>query len=159
VREQVGRLAATPQFADAWDRSVRVAHEELVAALSGDESALTARDSTVNLDLAVFIDVARQQLLDAGFDAAGLIPEINPKIPVVEERTVSRARTGYRLLAAAATWLPWLTLAALASGVYLARGRRAALAKAALGVATAMLVLAAGVVTRGLRRLMTLSLA
>src|SRR5512141_2761195 len=65
VRRLVGvavqRVVEDPAFADAWRLSNRVAHEQLVAVLSGDSSAVSIRqDSTVDLQLATLATAVRK---------------------------------------------------------------------------------------------------
>jgi hypothetical protein len=55
-----------------------------------------------------------------------------------------RAQSAYDALDAVATVLPWITLLVLAAGVYLARVRMRALVGVGLGVASALFLLAAG---------------
>jgi hypothetical protein len=149
VHTKVGELVASPQLAQAWDRTIRLAHEQADAVLSGSASAVSIRGSDVVLDLAPFIDSAKQQLTESGLTAASRIPDIHPTISIGDAETLVQARTAYSTLDRLATWLPWVTAALLASGIYLARGHRRALLAAGLGVAAGMLVLAASLtVTR-----------
>ena len=62
VREKVGEVVASPRFAAAWDQAVRVAHQQAVTVLSGDSRAIAVQGDTVYLDLAPFIDAAKQRL-------------------------------------------------------------------------------------------------
>lgn len=142
VHTKVGELFASPQFAQAWDRTIRIAHEQANAVLSGSASAVAIQGSDVVLDLAPFIDAAKQQLVDSGLTVAGRIPEIHPTIAIAEAADLVRAQTAYTALDRLATWLPWLMAALLALGVYLARDHRRALVATGLGVATSMVLLA-----------------
>lgn len=143
VRDKVGQLVASPDFAAAWNRALQVTHEQANAVLSGEAAAIAIKDGMVVLDLGPFIDAAKQQLVDSGFGAAARIPEVHPTIDLFAARTLVRAQTAYNTLDAVATWLPWITLLLLICGVYLARNRRRALLGVGLGVVAGMLVLAA----------------
>lgn len=143
VRDKVGQLVASPDFAAAWNRALQITHEQANAVLSGEAAAIAIKDGMVVLDLGPFIDAAKQQLVDSGFGAAARIPEVHPTVDLFAARTLVRAQTAYNTLDAVATWLPWVTLLLLACGVYLARHRRRALLGTGLGVVAGMLVLAA----------------
>jgi hypothetical protein len=69
----------------------------------------------VVLDLAPFIDAAKQQLIDSGFAAAARIPEVHPTVDLFAASTLVRAQTAYQTLDVVATWLPWITLLLLAA--------------------------------------------
>jgi hypothetical protein len=142
VHTKVGELFASPQFAQAWDRVVRIAHEQANAVLSGSSSAVAVRGSDVVLDLAPFLDAAKQQLAESGLAVAARLPEVHPTIAIAEARDLVRARTAYSTLDRAAAWLPWVAAAVLALGVYLAGDHRRAVLATGLGVAAGMVVLA-----------------
>jgi hypothetical protein len=142
VHTKIAELFASPQFAQAWDRTVRTAHEQANAVLSGQASAVAIKGEDVVLDLAPFIDSAKQQLTESGLTIVARVPEVHPTIAVAKADDLVRAQTAYTTLDRLATWLPWVTLALLALGVYLARDHRRALLATGLGVAASMLVLA-----------------
>lgn len=142
VHTKIAELFASPQFAQAWDRTIRIAHEQANAVLSGSASAVAIQGSKVVLDLAPFIDAAKQQLVDSGLTLVGRVPEIHPTIAVADAEDLVRAQSLYTALDRLATWLPWVLLLILALGVYLARDHRRALVATGLGVAASMVVLA-----------------
>jgi len=144
VRDKVGQLVASPQFAEAWDQALRLAHQQMVTVLSGDGQAIVVRDGTVHLDLAPFVEAAKQRLVAEGLTVASAIPEVHPTIALAPADQLVRARAAYETLDSVATVLPWITLLLVVVGVYLARRRTRALGAAALGVAVALVVLAAG---------------
>ena len=151
VRDKVAALVASPQFASAWDQAVRVAHQDMVTVLSGNSQTIVVKGDTVYLDLAPFIDVAKQRLSAEGLTIVDRIPEVHPTIALAPADQLVRAQTAYSMLDSLATVLPWITLLLLAVGVYLARNRMRALVGTGLGVAAALLVLAVGLlVARGL---------
>jgi hypothetical protein len=103
------------------------------------------------LDLAPFIDSAKQQLTESGLTIASQIPEIHPTIAIGDTKNLVQARTAYSTLDRLATWLPWITAAILALAVYLPQNHRRALLSAGLGVASTMLILAAALtITRAI---------
>lgn len=143
VHDRVGQFVASPTFAQLWNRALTGVHQRLNSVLSGNSSTVTVSQGKVMLDLGPFIDQVKQRLVAQGFAPAGAIPSVHPTVAVADASTLVRAQTGYRLLDKVATWLPWLALVLIAAGIYLARGHRAALRNAGLGVAFSMLVLAA----------------
>ncbi|MFL6141449.1 MAG: hypothetical protein ACJ72N_06205 [Labedaea sp.] len=144
IHDRIGELVASPQFAAAWDQTVRLTHQQAIAALSGNSSAITTEGGTAQLDLAVFINLAKERLVAAGFEAASLVPDAHPTIELMDARTLIRAQNAYQLLHSVAGWLPWAVLVTLALGGYLARDHRRAVLGIGLGVALSMLVLAVG---------------
>lgn len=145
VHSQVHKLVTSPAFAQLWVRVNTVAHAHLVKALSGQgSSAFSVRNGQVTLSLGPFIDVAKQRISARGLTIVNKVPTINPTVELFSAKYFVKAQTGYRLINDLKIVLPILTLLLLAIGVYIARSHRRALIGAGLGLATAMLVLAAG---------------
>jgi LPXTG-motif cell wall-anchored protein len=111
--------------------------------LSGQASAVAISGDKVTLDLAPFIETAKQQLVDAGLTAANRVPEVHPTIAIADAAGLVKVQAAYTTLDRLATWLPWIAIALIALGVYLARRKRRALVAAGLGFAASMLVLGA----------------
>ncbi|GAY10038.1 hypothetical protein [Pseudonocardia sp. N23] len=151
VRDKVGRLVAGPQFSDAWNQALRIAHQQMVGVLAGDGRGVVVQGGTVYLDLAPLVEAAKQRLVAEGLTAAGAIPEVHPTIELAPADQLVRARSAYDALDSVSTVLPWVALLSLAVGVYLARRRSRALTVAALGAGLGLVVLAGGLlVVRGL---------
>jgi hypothetical protein len=143
TRQQVGRVVASDAFADAWIQANRIAHDELVAALTGEGGgSITVENDTVSVNLAAFIQTVKDQLVASGFGLAARIPEVNASFVLFQSEDVTRARAGFNLLNTVGVWLPIVALILLAIGVYVAKDHRRALVGAALGVAVGMVVLA-----------------
>lgn len=142
ARDQVDEFLASERFADLWEELNRVAHEQVVHVLEGEQSgALSAQDDSITLNLAPIIEQVKQRLEEQGFALAGSIPAVNRSFVLVKSDSITEAQGFYRLLNTFGTWLPVIALALAAGGVALAADRRRALAGAALGVTSAMLVL------------------
>jgi hypothetical protein len=145
TRTQVTNVVQSDAFADAWVQANRVAHQELVAALTGEGGgSVTVENDTVSVNLAAFIQTVKQRLVDAGFSVAARIPEVNASFVLFQSADIVRARRAFNLLNTLGVWLPVLSLVLLGLGVYVARDHRRALVGAAVGVAVAMVVLALG---------------
>ena len=145
TRTQVGKVVQSQAFADAWVQANRVAHDELVKALTGEGGgAITVEDNRVSVNMAPFIQTVKQQLTAAGFTLAARIPEVNASFTLFQSDSITRARSAFNLLNTLGVWLPVVVLILIVLGVYVARDHRRALVGAGLGVALGMLVLALG---------------
>lgn len=140
VQDQIGNLVATSAFADAWAEANRAAHDELVATLSGQGGALQVQGTTVSVQLGTFVNAVKQRLSDNGFTLADRIPSINASFVVLRSPDLPRIQRGFDALNTLGLWLPILTLALFAIGVFLARDHRRALIGAGLGLALSMLL-------------------
>jgi hypothetical protein len=118
TREQVGKVVASDAFADAWVQANRVAHAELVKALTGEGGgAVTVENDTVSVNLAAFIQTVKQRLVASGFTLAARIPQVNASFVLFRSADVTRARAGFNLLNTLGVWLPILTLVLLVLGL------------------------------------------
>lgn len=143
VRTAVRRVVTDPAFAEAWRSANRVAHDEVVAVLSGDSSAVRVRkDSTVDLRLASLTAAIRKELVDAGVPLAEAIPEVQATLPIGNTQDLARAQLAYTLLDRWGRALPLATLVLIAAGLLVARRRGRALAWTALGSLLGLGVLA-----------------
>ena len=66
VHDKVAELVASPRFESVWNQALAAAHRQVDTILSGDSKAIVVRGDSVFLDLAPFIDLAKQRLSDAG---------------------------------------------------------------------------------------------
>jgi hypothetical protein len=145
TREQVGKVVASDAFADAWVQANRVAHAELVKALTGEGGgAVTVENATVSVNLAAFVQVVKDQLVASGFTLAERIPEVNASFVLFQSADITRVRSAFNLLNTLGIWLPIIVLVMIAIGVYVAKDHRRALVGAGVGIAVAMVVLALG---------------
>jgi hypothetical protein len=145
TRSQVDRVVESDAFADAWVSANRVAHEQLVAALTGEGSgAITVENDTVSVNMAAFIQTVKERLIDRGFTLAERIPEVEASFVLFQSEDIVRARRAFNLLDTLGIWLPIIALILIAVGVYVAKNHRRALVGAGIGVAIGMVVLALG---------------
>jgi hypothetical protein len=143
TRTQVEKVVQSQAFADAWVQANRLAHDALVAALTGEGGgAVTVENDTVSVNLAPFIQTVKQQLVASGFTLAERIPQVNASFVLFQSEDIVRARSAFNLLNTLGNWLPVIALVLLGIGVYVAKDHRRALVGAGLGVATGMLLLA-----------------
>ena len=144
VHDKVAELVASDAFVGAWNQALAAAHRQMNSVLSGESEAIVIRGDSVYLDLAPFIDLAKERLSAAGLTAVDLVPEVHPTIELAQADTLVRAQTAYSTLNTVAGVLPWIVLGLLVVGVYLARNRFRAMVGAGLGLVLSMVVLAAG---------------
>jgi hypothetical protein len=152
VGTAVARVVASPAMARVWVLANRTAHAAIVKVLSGQgNGAVGVVNGKVTISLGPFITQAEQALVNQGFSLAAKLPPVNPTFTLFEAPDLSKAQAGYRLVTTLKWVLPFLSIALLAAGVYVARGRRRALLGAALGLSAAMIVLAAALaIARGI---------
>lgn len=141
----VAKVVASPAMAVVWSHALRTAHTGVVRVLSGQGGgALSVQNDEVVLNLGPLITQAKDQLSARGLTIVNNLPTVNATFPLFEAHNLSRAQQGYRLIVTLKWVLPFLALALLALGVYVARRHRRALIGAALGLAASMLVLGIG---------------
>ncbi len=142
VGDKVDGLVRSDVFATAWEQANRVAHQELVAALTGNQGgAVTVTDGAVSVRLATLINAVKASLVDNGLELASRIPTVDATFVIFQSADLGKAQTGFRLLEALGGWLPVLAVGLLVLGAYVARRPRRALVAGLLGVATSMLLL------------------
>jgi hypothetical protein len=144
VHGQVHKMVTGPRMESLWVQANRLAHQQLVAALSGrGPSSVSVQNGQVTLDLAPFIQLAKQRLADRGLTIVNKIPIVHVTLALFPSRDLVKAQTAYRLINNLKIVLPILTLLLLGLGIYIARGHRRATIGAGLGLAASMLVLGA----------------
>ncbi|MFI7234416.1 hypothetical protein [Streptomyces cyaneofuscatus] len=145
VHDIVNKVVTSDQFTDAWDDANRQAHAAVVKVLTGEGgSAVQAGDDSIDLNLGVVIDNVEQRLVDAGFDQAAKIPDVDKTITLFETDELNEAQDAMRLLNVLGAWLPVLVLVLAALAVRSAPAPRVALMAAAIGVGIMMIVLLVG---------------
>ena len=151
IGQAVARVVASPAMARVWVAANRTAHAGLVRVLSGQGGgAFSVVNNQVTISLGPFITQAEQALANQGLSFAAKLPSVNPTFTLFEAPDLSKAQAGYRLVSTLRWVLPFLSIALLAAGVYVARRRRRALLRAALGLSASMLVLGAALaIARG----------
>jgi hypothetical protein len=143
VHDKVAELVASPAVASAWNEALTAAHERINAILSGESQSIVVRGDSVFLDLAPFIELAKQRLSAAGLTAVDLVPDVHPSVRLAAADDLVRAQTAYTTLNTVAGVLPWIVLLLFVAGVYLARNRFRATVGVGLGVVLSLVVLGA----------------
>ncbi|MGI5375126.1 hypothetical protein ACQEV2_12925 [Streptomyces sp. CA-251387] len=147
VTRVVTRIVHSDGFATAWKNANERAHNAVVQALTGEgRGAVGVAGGTVTLDVGTVVEQVKQELVDAGLSPAEKIPQVDKQLVLFQAEELEKIRDGAHLLDVIGYWLPVLTVLTGASGVLLARRRRRALARTALGAAFACLVVAIALV-------------
>jgi hypothetical protein len=147
TESQVHRVVQSQAFAQAWEEANRTAHEQLVAALTGDTSGgVVIEDNAVKVNLAAFIEVVKDRLVASGFELASRVPEVNATFVIFQSADISKVQRGFDLLNTLGLWLPFILVALVALGIYVAPNHRLAFIGAGIGVALAMLITAVALV-------------
>jgi len=145
IHSTVHSVVASPAAAKIWVQANTVAHQAVVKVLSGQgNGAISTKNGQIVLNLGPFIAVVKQDLLQHGFSLASNIPPVSPTIALFQAKDLGKAQRLYRLVTTLKVVLPIVALLLIAAGVWVARGRRRALVRAALGVAASMLILGIG---------------
>ena len=153
VHRTAERVVDSDVFTDAWVRANRVAHQQLVAVLRGENGQIlqVGENGQLTIQLAGMIDLLKQRLVDRGLDVAANIPEVNATFTIAQTTQLVELQNRYAQLVVLTTWLPWVALGLLAAGVLVANHRLRALVVAGLALAAAMVVLGIGLaIARGL---------
>ena len=143
VSDQVRSLVGSDDFQTLWVDANRVAHEQLVATLTGQtDGAVEVTEGTVSVNLAPFVQLVKERLVDRGFSVAERIPDVSASFVVLQSADLARAQRLFAALDTLGTVFPFIVLALFAGGVLVATDRRRALVGAGLGLAASMVVLA-----------------
>ncbi len=147
VHSSIHKIITGPRIANAWTQVNLIAHQVIVAVLSGRggrNSGLGVSNGQVTLDITPLEAVAKQELVAHGLTIAGKIPIVHATFALFPSKNLAKAQKAYRLINDLKIVLPIVTLMLLGAGVWVARGHRRALIGAGLGFATSMLTLGAG---------------
>ena len=147
VNKVVTRVVHGDAFPTVWKNANRRAHNAVVHALTGEgRGAVGVSDGTVTLDVGTVVDQVKGELVAAGLSPAEKIPDVNKQLVLFQSDQLGKIRKGAHALDVIGNWFPVLVVLIGAGGVLLARRKRRALARTALGAAFACLVVAIGLV-------------
>lgn len=143
VRSAADRVVQSDAFEEAWVQANRVAHQQLVAVMRGEDGEVlqVGADGQLTIQLSGMIEILKQRLVDRGLDVAANIPEIDASFTIVQTSQLVQVQNRYAQLVVLTTWLPWVALGLLAAGVLAANHRLRALVVAGLALAAAMVLL------------------
>ncbi|TQF68661.1 hypothetical protein FK531_12660 [Rhodococcus spelaei] len=149
VHDAASSLVTSSQFETMWIEANRQAHQELVAAATGDTSgSVKVNDKgEVSVSLAAIIDTVKSNLVQRGFSFVDKLPDVNATFVIFESADLVKAQRAVSALQKASTVLPWLTLLVAVAAVWAApkNGRRRALSLVGASLAVAMALLAVSI--------------
>lgn len=131
LHESVLSFTTTGTFQRAWNAANRSAHDEVTAALHGNNG------DAVTIDLAPVIEQVKKELLDNGVPFADLIPVEHTSITLLSADRADELRDGFQWLRYCSVWpaVGTVVLLVLVLGFAVVRGgaRAGALAAAVTG--------------------------
>lgn len=121
TRTAVTAVVESDAFAAAWEEALTITHTQFTAVLEGAGDGAVAIDDAgvVAIRLQPIIEQLKPALVDAGFELAAAIPEIDATFVVAELPGVPQARLGYSALTTLGALLPWVTIVLVVAGVAL----------------------------------------
>ena len=119
TRTAVTRVVESDAFPAIWEQTLRITHAQMVGVLEADQEGAVTIDDTgvVELQLQPIIAALKPALVDAGFELANSIPEVDATIVIAEIPQIAQARLGYSLLLTVGMVLPWIAIGLLVVGV------------------------------------------
>jgi len=137
VNRLVGEFVAGDTFDAAATASLRVAHSEAVALLTGEPGRLQVTEGEVQLRFAPFVDAVTSRLTDAGVPFLDRLPEVTGGIALwhIDPQLLPILQSGFRALTTVAAWLPWVTFVLVIAAFWIWPGLRGPL----LGVGLSLL--------------------
>lgn len=155
----VTRFVESAAFADVWESALRVSHTQVTAALANDPNAAITLDAAggIGIQIGPIIDAVKTALVNQGFELAAKIPSVDRTIVVAQSDAIPIIQLAYGITITVGTWLPWVSLLLLATGVIVARRRVVALIWAAVALALAMVITLSGFAAGSLASITALS--
>ena len=99
MSDRILEFVRSDSFETAWVEANRQAHSQLVAALTGEGDAVQVNGREVSVSLATMIDAVKGQLVDAGFEIANRIPQVDATFTILQGdnlTTMQNAARGHR---------------------------------------------------------------
>jgi hypothetical protein len=116
-------LLGRPRVQQAFENSVRRAHQLFIAVLDGKHGILVSTNDNVVLNLRPIL----VQLVDQTGVGERILQQLPPdagQITVMQGNQLETARTGVKVIRAMSYFLLFLVLALIAAAIWIARGRR-----------------------------------
>ncbi len=139
----INKVVTSQAFADAWTQANSIAHNQIVALLSGEDSgAISVNNNEVTLDLGDVVTQVKNQLVAQGFTIAEKIPVIDTQIVLFQSDQIGKLQMAYSALDATGFWLPILVIVVGLLGVLAAKTRRRAFVGLGIGIFLSMAFIA-----------------
>lgn len=142
INQKIEELVQSDAFSSAWVEANRVAHADLVGALTGQGgSSISIDKGQVSVNLATIINTLKTQLSDAGLTIADRIPTVNATFTLVQSDNLGKVQSGLNFLELAARWIPVIALLLFAAAIMISRDKRRAIVGVGLAIAASMILL------------------
>ncbi len=139
IKDKVTQVVQSPQFATLWTQANTKAHEQINAALSGEDSgAVQIQNDEIVLDLGDVVAAVKTKLVDDGLTVAEKIPTVDTQIVLFQSNSISRVQTAYSALDKIGTWLPIVAALLALIGVFVAKDSRKGLLGFGIGLTLSM---------------------
>jgi hypothetical protein len=137
------RILESDVFEKIWVDANRLAHNQVVSALTGGGKIISTRNGRVTLDLTAAISQVRSLLQDRGITIFNSIPinQLALKFELFDAAQLGDAQRGVKLLNTLAWVLPFVVFGLLGAAVWLSANRRRTVIWWGIGMAIAMSVL------------------
>jgi hypothetical protein len=151
IRNTAVQLAAdalgTAPVQRAWREANRLAHAQIVRVLEGKGEAVSTANGEVAIETAQLAAQVRRALDDHGITVFDSVPPgaLERRFVLFKSHDLTRAQQATRVLDDIGTWLPVVSVLALAGAVVCSLDRRRTCAHIALGVGAAMVAITIGV--------------
>ncbi len=148
VEQAALRVLLTSQFRDLWIQANKLAHTQVVNALTGNDggAVVTSKNGTVSLDLSSVAKLVEERLEAQGITLFRSVPiaRIAGRITIFQSDDIYNARQAFGILDTVAFVLPFVVVGCFAGAIFLSRRRRRAFVLAAVGFTIGALLLTLG---------------
>jgi hypothetical protein len=151
VAEAVQRAVSSETFATIWEETIRISHGQLVAALTGEETAnVQVSDGKVIVDVSGVLVEVETYLAELGYtvDLASRLSAAPAQVTIFESKDVDSIQSAVQLLDRAGFLLPLAALVALVAAIVVATNRWRTVRRAGIALIIGM-VLVAGMLIGG----------
>lgn len=147
VKRVAHRVVTGPEFADAWEASLKEVHPQLIAVLEDQPNDVvdTTENGILTLRLGTLTKAVASSLKKQEIPGTERLAAVDIAVPVTDVENLEKAQTGYSLLNNGGRWLPVVVGVLLVLGLVLAHRRFRAAGLTALVVALTLVALLVGI--------------
>ncbi|WP_440710820.1 hypothetical protein [Herbiconiux sp. YIM B11900] len=130
-------------FEDIWAQTLRLTHQQLIAAMTNDPTSALRISSTgeLTIQLGPVIDAVKGAMVAQGLAFADAIPSVDVGVTVAKSSSLSQLTLIYGLSVSIGQWLPLVALLFLVAGVVVAKRRTVTLFWTGLALGVVMVLL------------------
>ncbi len=130
-------------FEDIWAQTLRLTHQQLIAAMTNDPDSALRISSTgeLTIQLGPVIDAVKGAMVAQGLGFAEAIPSVDIGVTVAKSSSLSQLTLIYGLSVSIGQWLPLVALLFLVAGVVVAKRRTVTLFWTGLALGVVMVLM------------------